>query len=175
MVDHFKKANSIGEVLDLVDKNDVVLGTVNRQKANKDPKLTHREVSIILVTTDKKVVLQKRSEHKLVHPGWWSIVAGHVPAGEDPNKVALVELEEEFGLTTIPLKFFTKKYLEYAHESHFMYYYVGLYSGEKINFDESEVSEVKIVSLEEIAEMILHKEIVNTKHLPIIKEVLNEK
>ena len=47
MVDHFQKANSIGEVLDLVDENDVVIGTVNRQKANKDPQLIHREVAVI--------------------------------------------------------------------------------------------------------------------------------
>ncbi len=184
MVDHFQKANSIGEVLDLVDENDVVIGTVNRQKANKDPQLIHREVAVILIAESvdkksnlptKKVVLQKRSEYKLVHPGWWSLVAGHVPAGEDPNKVAQVELEEEFGLTTIQLQFVVKKYLKYDHESHFMYYFVGAYSGEVINFDKSEVAEVRTVSLDEIDEMISKGEVVNTKHLPVLKDLLNEK
>ena len=63
MLDHFQKANSIGEVLDLVDENDVVIGTVNRQKANKDPKLIHREVAVILISklVDEKT---KRSTKK---------------------------------------------------------------------------------------------------------------
>lgn len=169
--DHFFKANSPEELLDLVDENDTIIGTINREIANKDPKLTHREISVLLFDINKKTVIQKRSKYKSVHPNMWSLLAGHIPAGADPEETAYSELKEEFGLTGITLNFLTKKLVVYPHESHFMYYFYGKYSGEKIDFDESEVSEVKVVSETELAEMINSGESVNTKYLPILEKI----
>ena len=151
---HIFKANAPEEILDLVDENDTVIGTVKREIANTDPKLTHREVAVLLFDDNKNVVIQKRSKYKSVHPNMWSILAGHVPAGADPEKTAYIELKEEFGLTGIPLTFLTKKFVEYPHESHFMYYYYGKYSGEAIDFDESEVSQVQVISELELSALI---------------------
>lgn len=168
---HINKANSPQETLDFVDKNDVVLGTVNREIANKDPRFTHREISILLFDADKNLVIQKRSKYKTVHPGWWSMLAGHVPAGSEPEKVAYQELQEEYGLQNIKLSYLMKKYVEYDHESHFMYYFIAKYSGEKINFDESEIEEVKIVSKSELEEMIRIGQVFNDKYLPILRQI----
>lgn len=170
-VTSYDKANSPEEILDLVDENDVVVGTVERPKANTDPQYTHREISVLLFDDDMRVVIQKRSQYKSVHPNMWSMVAGHIPAGGDPEQTAYIELEEEFGLTGIPLRYLTKKYLEYPHESHFMYYYVGKYTGQKIIFEEAEVSEVKVVSQDELTELIKSGESFNTKYLPILEDI----
>lgn len=167
----FQKANSPREMLDLVDHNDVVLGTISREMANKDPKLTHREISVLLFDKNKRVVIQKRSKYKSVHPGWWSLLAGHIPAGGDPERTAYEELKEEFGLEGIQLQFLVKKYLEYDHESHFMYYFVGQYNGEKINFEESEVEAVAVVSKAELEQMIHDGEIFNQKYMPILDKI----
>lgn len=168
---HVLKANSPAELLDLVDENDTVIGTVNREIANKDQKLTHREVSVLLFDTDKNTIIQKRSKYKSVHPNMWSILAGHIPAGADPEEIAYIELEEEFGLTGITLFFLTKKFVKYPHESHFMYYFYGKYSGEKINFDESEVAQVKVVSKSQLNDMIRSGESFNIKYLPILEKI----
>ncbi|NCS97473.1 MAG: hypothetical protein GW762_02710, partial [Candidatus Pacebacteria bacterium] len=45
------------------------------------------------------------------------------------------------------------------------------YSGEKITFDESEVSEIKIVSQKELHHMIESGESFNTKYLPLLEEI----
>lgn len=169
--DQYQKANSPEEMLDLVDKNDQILGVINREIANKDPKYTHREVAVILVDENNKLLIQKRSEYKSVHPSMWSLTAGHISAGEDPEETAYAELEEELGLTGIDLKFLVKRYNEYSHESHFMYYFIGNYSGEKINFEEAELSEVKFVSESDLEEMIKNSESINLKHLPVLKKV----
>lgn len=168
---NFEKANSPKEVLDLVDKNDQIIGTVKREIANKDPKLIHREIAVLLFDKNKNTVIQKRSRYKTVHPNMWSVLAGHIPVGEDPEKVAYQELFEEYGIKDIKLEFLTKKYMEYDHESHFMYYFIGQYRNEKIAFDESEVSEVRVVSRKEIQKMIKLGESLNEKHLPVINKV----
>jgi isopentenyldiphosphate isomerase len=172
--DQYKKANSPDELLDLVDKNDQVIGVINREVANKDPKYTHREVAIILVDSKNNLLIQKRSEYKSVHPSMWSLTAGHISAGEDPEKTAYIELEEELGLTGIKLKFLVKKYNEYSNESHFKYYFIGEYRGEKINFEEAELSEVKFVSELDLEIMIKNKDSINLKHLPILKKIWNK-
>lgn len=171
---NFEKANSPKELLDLVDSNDQVIGTVNREIANKDPKLTHREISVLLFDENKNFVIQKRSTYKTVHPNMWSVLAGHIPAGENPEKIAYIELKEEYGLKNIHLDFLMKQYVEYSHESHFMYYFIGKYSGEKIEFDEAEVSATRVVSLIELEKMISSGESFNEKYLPIIKQIINE-
>lgn len=166
-----QKANSPLEILDLVDENDVVLGTVSRPEANTNPKLIHREISVLLFDAQKRLVIQKRSSYKSVHPNMWSLLAGHIPAGEEPEKTAYSELAEEFGITDIKLRFLTKKYMVYPHESHFMYYYVGKYKGQKIVFDEAEVSAVKILSQAELHDFIDSGESFNTKYLPLLEEI----
>lgn len=171
----FDTANSPEELLDLVDKNDTVLGVINREVANKDPRLTHREISVLLFDENKNVVIQKRSRYKSVHPGWWSVLAGHIPAGADPQEVAYSELEEEFGLTGIELQFLVKQYMEYEHESHFMYYFVGKYSGEEMILEESEVEAVRVLSRSQLLQMIASGETFNEKHLPILYQIWDGK
>ena len=171
ITNHFLKANSPEEMLDLVDENDVVIGTVKREIANKDPQLIHREVAVLLFDADKNVVIQKRSKYKSIHPNMWSILAGHIPAGANPEETAYIELKEEFALTGIPLYFLAKEFVTYPHESHFMYYFYGTYSGEEIDFDESEVCEVKVVSELELSQMIESGEPFNIKHLPILQKI----
>lgn len=172
--DQYKKANSPDEMLDLVDKNDKVIGVINRKIANKDPKYTHREIAVILVDENNRLLIQKRSQYKNVHPNMWSLTAGHISAGDNPEKTAYLELQEELGLKGINLKFIVKNYHEYSHESHFVYYYIGSYSGEKINFEEAELSEIKFVSKIEYEEMVKNGENINLKHLPVLEKVWNK-
>ncbi|MGE5627665.1 MAG: NUDIX domain-containing protein [Solirubrobacterales bacterium] len=50
-----------------------------------------------------EVLLQKRSENKDAHPGFYDISsAGHIPAGEDFLNSAIRELEEELGISAKP-------------------------------------------------------------------------
>lgn len=167
------KANNPEEMLDLVDLNDEVVGVVTRAIANKNPELIHREISVLLFDEQMRVVIQKRSKHKDVNPGLWSLVAGHVPTGAHPEAVAYVELEEEFGLTDIPLKFILKKLVEYPNETHFMYYFVGRYYGQKIDFNTDEVEAVQLVSESELEALQQSGEQFNNKYTPVLQGIWN--
>ncbi len=156
------------EILDHVDENDNVIGTVERELANSDPKYTHREVGILLFNKEGKILWQKRSMNKKVHPGVWSVTAGHVEAGKDPDDVAHVELQEELGFDT-ELTFFDKILKTYPNETHFMYYYIGEYDGQEIQIQQSELEEVRWVSMEDLEDMMEDGEEVNASHFNIIR------
>jgi len=86
------------ELLDLVDADDRVIGTVARREAERDPRLIHREIAI-LVHRRGELLWQLRSAAKVAMPLTWDLaVAGHVAAGEPPVTAAARELQEELGV-----------------------------------------------------------------------------
>ena len=164
-----EKANKPAELLDLVDANDKVIGEVIREEANTSPSNTHREVAVILVDSQNKILLQKRSHYKTVNPGMWSVTAGHVLKGEDTLEAAHTELQEELGFDT-ELVFITKAFHTYDWETHFMYYYVGIHTGQPIVLETAEVAETRFFSEADLDVFIAAGENVNTKHVRIFKE-----
>lgn len=143
------------ELLDLVDKNDRVLGTVLKSVAHGDPNLIHREVAIAVFNDKGEVLLQQRSMNK-TSPGSWKITAaGHVKSGEDPRKAIIREVYEELGIKIDPI--FYKKVFEIdvyngkPFESKFYWiYYSKVDSNINIKLNPSEVMDalwVKISNL----------------------------
>ena len=153
------KTNTPDEVLDLVDKDDNVIGTVKKGMANSDPRLIHREIAIILVNRNGEVLLQQRSYKKKVFPGMWTVsCAGHVFHGASPEKTAHRELEEELGFDT-KLKFFKKFLRKESNETHFSYWFWGIYKDEKIIIEPEEVERVNWVNQEKLEQLIKDKKI----------------
>lgn len=147
------KTNTPDELLDLVDENDRVIGTVIKGEANQNPKLIHREIAIIIYDGDNKILIQKRSDKKTVDPDLWTIsVAGHIPKDMSPLDAAQMELKEELGFNT-SLVFINKQLLHYDNETHFAYLYKGKYTGQKINFDKDEIQKVKFISRTDLEKM----------------------
>ena len=148
------------ELLDLVDQNDEVIGTVWKSEAHKDPSKIHREVAIGVFNNYREVLLQQRSMNKSNDPGEWKITAaGHVTAGEKPENAAKREVFEELGLTISPIffkKIFRKRTGQsVSPESRFFYIYYSLVNGRpQMKLDQKEVMGVvwiKPTRLEEFA------------------------
>lgn len=86
--------------LDIVDDQDVVIGTAMKSEAQKKG-LRHRVVRITLEDLTGNILLQKRRDDKELYPGCWdTAAAGHVDAGEDYLAAAERELYEELGVVT---------------------------------------------------------------------------
>ena len=49
------------ELLDLVNEKDVVIGTVLKSEAHKDPTKIHRQVDLVIFNDKGEVLLQQRS------------------------------------------------------------------------------------------------------------------
>lgn len=141
------------ELLDLVDESDNVIGEVLKSKANRDPKLIHREVAHAIFTQDKKILLQKRSPSKVLDPGQWEVCSGHVVKGEEPLDAAARELEEELGLK-LKSAFIDKVVEPLPNETHIMYWFLARYNGETITTNSEEVSGYGFFTREQFDDLI---------------------
>ena len=164
------KANQPDEILDWVNEQDEIIGEVNRKLANSDPKYIHREVGILLLDSQNRILWQKRSAYKAVNPNMWSITAGHVVQGQNPDQVAHQELKEELGFN-VPLQFVKKELQYYPHETHFMYYYIGRYNQQVIQVEPAEVSETRFLNWQELQALEAEGQTVNHHHFPICQQL----
>ena len=151
---HTSMANKDDEIIDLVNQNDEAIGEVLKIKANQDPSLIHREVAVILFDCHNEVLFQQRSFQKAVWPGVWDIsCAGHVPKGMLPLQAAHMELIEELGFDT-KLVFIEKTLARIAKETHFIYWFIGKYDGQRITLEKEEVEQVKFVSSDDLKQAL---------------------
>ena len=92
------EAATASERFPVVDENDQLLGDAPRGEVHGN-NLRHRAVHILIFNARGELFLQKRSRWKDRHPFVWdSSAAGHVDAGEEYDKTAVRELEEELGV-----------------------------------------------------------------------------
>lgn len=86
-----------GEIFDIVDENDLPIGRAPRREVHARG-LRHRAVHVLVCDPEGRVLVQRRSAAKDLHPGVWDASAtGHVGAGEDYDSAARRELTEELG------------------------------------------------------------------------------
>lgn len=161
------------ELLDLVNSNDEVIGTIKRSLTRNDPTKIFRVVSITIFNNRGETLIQKRSVNKS-HPGLWENAAsGHVPAGESPSETAKREIFEELGITGDPI-YFDKWFISHATKSKFMWmYYLLVPAGMGLKINKYEVAEVKWIKPDDLIEFaktelwdvggVSHKEIMAIK------------
>jgi isopentenyl-diphosphate delta-isomerase len=147
----------VDEILDLVNEKDEVIGEVEKDIANDDLKLFHREILVYIFDDHNRMLAQQRSFKKKVYPGSWAeTCAGHIGRGEDPEVAAHRELFEEFGFD-VKLKFIAKRLIEYPNETHFAYCFTGRYDGSKITFQKEEIEQIKFVIKDEFEKLFKEK------------------
>ena len=62
----------------------------------------HRFASVLLVDPRGWLLLQERDEHPVIDPEKWGLPGGHVEDGEEYERAAYRELEEETGIRMPP-------------------------------------------------------------------------
>ncbi len=148
------KTNSPDEILDLVDKNDKVIGQVVRLQADNNPFFTIRQSTVLIYDDQNRLLLQRRSAMKKVNPQYWAVTAaGHVVKGTTPEHNAHKELKEEAGFDC-KLVFVEKEYIRHKFNSYFAYKYIGRYQGQQIVMNTEEVEDIHFVDKEEFEIMI---------------------
>lgn len=149
-----------GEILDTVDENDNVIGTMTRVES-KDLGKRYRVVRIVVTDEQGNLLIQKRVPTKDSYPDCWdNAAAGHVDSGEDYDRAALRELEEEIGVTGFSLTeaayFYSEIVLPKAQKMNRFtkIYTVTVPHDYSFVCQESEVSEVKWVNLNHVKELV---------------------
>lgn len=144
----------VDELLDLVDENDEVIGTVWKSEAHGCPGMIHREVAVGVFNDSGEILIQQRSMKK-TSPGEWKITAaGHIGADEDPLLAAKREVNEELGIEIEPL-YYSKEfdYDERHQESKFYWIYYAVVKGRpKLVLDADEVMDVRWINPDDLQE-----------------------
>jgi len=88
-----------GELVDIVDEHDVVVGTATIKDCLERGWL-HRAVAVLVLRSNGEFLLQQRSKDDVWHPGLWTLSStGHVKSGEAYDVAAARELREELGIS----------------------------------------------------------------------------
>ncbi len=137
------------ELFDLVDERDVVIGTVRRGDAHRDPSLIHRSVQTLVLDSAGRILLQLRSARKDLFPGYYCASAsGHVIAGEDYDATANREIIEELGVAP-PLRGLGVTLVLSAYETEMTALYIAHHDG-PFEFHPTETDGGRFFTLEEL-------------------------
>lgn len=141
------------EILDLVNKNDEVIGQIKRSETAVLGDLKHgyiRAVNVFIVNSEGRVWVPTRTADKVVAPnGLDYSVGGHVSSGESYIESCLREAEEEVNLLVNPsqLEFVTKTQPSEANGPYFFELYV-LRSDETPEFNPDDFVSAEWLTLE---------------------------
>ena len=155
------------ELLDLVDeKNNLTGKSIDREIIHKEG-LWHREVACIILNSEGKMLLEKRSPLKKQSPNKWALCAGHIEAGDKPENAIVREMQEEIGVNVSidDLKFLKiarrdVKFNEEQYNRAFQYTYLWITDKKESDFivQEEELTEVKYFDINEIRKAIDNKD-----------------
>ncbi len=140
-----------GEIFDVIDEHDRVIGTATRAQVHADPSLIHRSIAVLVFRKDGKVFMQRRSATKDRYPGYWVASAtGHVDSGETYDQAAVRELREELGLTAKgPVTLIVTQLIRYDKETELMRFY-RYETDDPITTHPVEISDGRFVDLQDI-------------------------
>ena len=127
------------EIFEVVDENDEIIGKATRKECHTNPNLIHRIVVVIVLNSEGKMYLKKRSMTKDLYKGMWEVsCSGHVDHGETYEYAAKRELEEELRIKDIQLKKISKFNIFDEIQKEIAELFICNYDGEiKLNLDEA--------------------------------------
>lgn len=159
----------------IVDESDNVIGQMQLYEAYRQEKIV-RGAQVVLVNGKGEYLIQKRSQ-TVDSPGKWQESAGgHVDAGDGYIQAAHKELKEEIGVTGVELKELNYYFEEKLHGElrlrTWHKVFIGSYDGEfRLN---SEVAEVRWISLGQLKEWVNEKPQDFLSNVPKIVELLDQ-
>jgi len=146
------------EQLVLVNADDETVGYDTKENCHNGMGKLHKAFSILIFTTDGRLLLQKRSAHKRLWPLYWSnSVCSHPTRGEKVDVAARRRLREELGID-IPVHWlyafkYHASYLDVGSESEMCSVYFAIYDG-PIRPDSNEIEAIQLVHMDRVKETI---------------------
>ncbi len=141
------------EYVDVIDKEDNVIGKVTRAEMRKK-NLLHRGTTIYIFNSKGDILITKRTKIKDVYPGLLEIGhGGAVSSGESYEQNAYREIKEEVGIEDVELKYhYSSSAIDNLIKCMFNVY-TCIFDG-KIIMQEEEVEDYFWISIEKLKEMI---------------------
>ncbi|MBI4210835.1 MAG: NUDIX domain-containing protein [Candidatus Diapherotrites archaeon] len=141
------------EILDVINEKNEVIRQAPRSEVEAKG-LLYRTAEII-VFMEGKIAIQKRAANKTKRPSHYSIVGETVKAGETFEEAAVRGVREELGLEARNLRKIGDKIVHDELYTDNMLMRLFTCEGEgRMEIDEGEVKEVKMLSVEEVQGLI---------------------
>ncbi len=144
------------EPLIVVDEQDKILDYKSKAECHKGNGILHRAFSIFIFNHKKQLLLQKRSEQKLLWPLFWSnSCCSHPRKGESYDQATVRRLHEELNIKA-PLRFLYKfiyqaRYEQIGSEYELCSVYLGR-SDQPPDVNPNEIADWKYIDLPQLDE-----------------------
>ena len=174
------------ELFDILDENGIKTGQIATRKEAHKQGLWHRAIVVAIINEKNEILLQQRSIKKEKNAGLWDIsAAGHISCGQDSLSAATREINEEvsvnlgYNVEVKEFRFmysfrkqqvFSENFIENQFYDFFILRQQGL-NKDSIKFQESEVQDIKFVTISELNSMRESGTIVNRDE---VYDVLSE-
>lgn len=174
------------ELIDVLDENGIKTGEILPRSEVHKRGLWHRIIVIAIINENDEILMQQRSYQKDKNAGMWDIsVTGHIITGQDSLSAAKREINEEVSVDighSVDVKdfryMFSYRKEEKVNENHIDRQFYDLFilrknglKVENIKVQQSEVEQVKFVSISELNRMIENNQIVERD--AVYKELMN--
>lgn len=156
------------EEIDILNPDGSPAGFRLPRKKVHEEGLHHRSIHLWIVNNEGQLLIQKRSRDKKAHPGLWDVsCAGHIEAGDNSESTVVKETMEELGIEVKPSEFnycftvLTKNVHDSGRyrDNEFIDIFLMIkdISLESINFDKSEVEDVRYINLKDFKKTVSEK------------------
>lgn len=155
------------ELLDIVNENNELTGDIVEREIVHEMGLWHREVAVIIVNKEGKILLEKRAPTKKQSPNKWALCAGHIEAGDIPENAIVREMKEEIGvdISIDELEFIKPavrniKFNDNLYNRAFQYTYFWITDKKESEFtvQQEELTEVRYFDIEEVKNRVINKD-----------------
>lgn len=128
------------KMFDVVNEEDLVIGTASVEECHSNPKLIHRVVHFTLVDKSlKKILISRRAYDLKFDPGKLCFMGEHVLSGQTYEEALKKGVADEMGFATKSFKEVGNNIFSYDKQKEFARFFIVFWRGEKINYDEKEI------------------------------------
>ena len=143
------------EDLILVDSTDQPVGTLPKWECHQGEGTLHRAFSVFIFNRKGEVLLQRRSEQKMLWPMYWSnACCSHPRDGEEAEEAVVRRLQQELGIDcelTYLYKFeYQARFKDVGSENELCWVWVGFAEAEDIVANANEIAEWRFISPEDL-------------------------
>lgn len=141
------RAASDAEQIAWVDEQDTLLGARPRAEL-REHGLIGRGTYILLFNSAGELCVHQRTLSKAIYPGYWDVAAGGmVAAHESYEQSAARELEEELGVSGVPLSFHERFFFDQPGNRLWCAVFSAVWDG-PLRLQPEEVSQARFLSLD---------------------------
>ena len=146
------------EMLIVVDENDNIIDYKSKIECHQGDGILHRAFSLFIFNDQGQLILQKRSDQKLLWPLYWSnSCCSHPRKGETLETATHRRLEQELGLDSDLIYLYTFQYQEnfkqIGSENELCAVFIGK-SNNPVEVNETEIAEWRYIDPDELTRKV---------------------